>query len=80
MNSRRIFLKKVDGLFSELIYGYYNNKYEKGKGCGKICPLSPTDRGLAETPLLRPILQVSLTLKNCALWYRNIFPHLPNNI
>lgn len=41
MNSRRIFLKKVDGLFSELIYGYYNNKYEKGKGCGKICPLSP---------------------------------------
>lgn len=50
------------------------------KGAERYAPFPPTDRGLAETPLLRPILQVSLTLKNCALWYRNIFPHLPNNI
>lgn len=43
MNSRRIFLKKkVNGLFSELIYSYYNNKYEKGKGCGKgVHPFPP---------------------------------------
>ncbi len=63
MNSRRIFLKKkVDGLFSELIYSYYNNKYEKG--AERRTPLPPMDRGLAEIPLLRPMPQVSLAVEH----------------